>query len=149
RGIGRPSTYASIMKTLADRGYVEKINKALHPTETGEVVNDFIEKYFGEYISDTFTAEMENELDEIADGKRGYEQTLKAFYGPFIKEVKAKDKAVGKITDLGDAPADMKCPTCGGAMIIKLSRGGKFLSCKRFPDCTGARMIDGKELAPP
>lgn len=149
RGIGRPSTYASIMKTLEVRGYVEKINKALHPTDTGEVVDDFVEKHFGSYISDTFTAEMEDELDDIAGGTRGYEQTLSEFYGPFAKEIKAKDLSVGKITDLGDAPLDITCPICNGAMIVKLARSGKFLSCKKFPKCTGARTESGKELEPP
>ncbi len=148
RGIGRPSTYASIMKTLEDRGYVDKINKALVPTDTGDVVSTFLEENFAEYISDSFTAEMEDELDEIAKGDRTYEKTLKDFYAPFIKEVKSKDK-LEKLTNLGDAPKDMKCPVCGGVMIIKLGKGGKFYSCEKFPDCTGARTLEGKELAGP
>jgi DNA topoisomerase-1 len=148
RGIGRPSTYASIMKTIEDRGYVEKINKALFPTDTGEVVSDFLEKNFPNYIGDTFTAEMEDELDDIANGKREYEKTLKDFYGPFTKDVKAKAK-IDKVTNLGEASADIKCPKCNGPMIIKLSRNGKFLSCKNYPDCTGARKITGEELEGP
>jgi DNA topoisomerase I len=148
RGIGRPSTYASIIKTLEDRGYVEKQNKALHPTDTGEVVSTFLEKNFADYISDSFTAEMENELDEIANGDRTYEKTLSDFYKPFQKDVKSKDK-IEKITNLGRAPANMKCPVCGGEMIIKLGKGGKFYSCERFPDCNGARTMEGKELEGP
>ncbi len=148
RGIGRPSTYATIMKTLEDRGYVTKENRTLHPTDTGEVVSDFLENNFTSYISDSFTAEMENELDEIADGKREYAKTLKDFYGPFTKEVKAKDK-IEKVTNLGNAGPEWKCPVCGGPMIIKLGRGGKFMSCARFPDCTGARTIEGRELEGP
>jgi len=148
RGIGRPSTYASIMKTLEDRGYVDKINKALHPTDTGEVVSSFLEDHFATYISDSFTAEMENELDDIANGERTYLKTLSSFYAPFIKDVKSKEK-IEKITNLGAAPAEMKCPVCGGDMIIKLGKGGKFLSCEKFPDCAGARTIDGKELEGP
>jgi DNA topoisomerase-1 len=148
RGIGRPSTYASIMKTIEDRGYVEKINKALFPTDTGEVVSDFLEKNFPNYISDTFTAEMEDELDDIATGKREYVKTLKDFYIPFQKEVKAKDK-IEKVTNLGEADPSIKCPKCSGPMIIKLSKNGKFLSCKNYPECTGARKITGEELEGP
>ncbi len=148
RGIGRPSTYASIMKTLEERKYVEKINKALFPTDTGEVVSDFLEKYFAEYISDTFTAEMEDELDDIANGKREYVKTLKDFYGPFSKDIKSKAK-IEKVTNLGEADPSMVCPKCNGPMIIKLSKNGKFLSCKNYPDCTGARKITGEELEGP
>jgi DNA topoisomerase-1 len=103
RGIGRPSTYASIISTLETRGYVEKQGRTLIPTYTGDVVSSFIEEHFGDYISDTFTAEMEDELDEIAEGKREYEKTLKDFYGPFAKAVKSKNK-IEKITNMGDAP---------------------------------------------
>lgn len=148
RGIGRPSTYASIIKTLEDRSYVEKINKALHPTDTGEVVSSFLEEHFPTYISDSFTADMEDKLDDIATGERTYKKTLTDFYGPFIKDVKSKDK-IEKVTNLGKAPAEFKCPVCQADMIIKLGRSGKFLSCERFPDCQGARTIEGKELEGP
>lgn len=145
RGIGRPSTYASIIKTLEDREYVIKENRNLRPTDTGEVVSTFLEEYFGPYISDTFTAEMEDKLDLIADGSMQYEKTLSDFYKPFSKEVKEKDK-LAKATNLGDANPDIKCPKCGAAMIIKLGRSGKFLSCSRYPDCDGALLIDGSEM---
>ena len=148
RGIGRPSTYASIIKTLGDRGYVERINRTLFPTDTGDVVSTFLEQNFGNYISDTFTAEMEDELDDISNGKRDYAKTLKDFYGPFAKDVKSKEK-IEKLTTLGDAPKDVKCPKCGSAMIIKLGKNGKFLSCKRYPECDGARTIDGKIMEGP
>ncbi|OGI61035.1 DNA topoisomerase I [Candidatus Nomurabacteria bacterium RIFCSPHIGHO2_01_FULL_38_19] len=148
RGIGRPSTYASIMRTIDERGYVRKESKTLFPTDVGEVVSDFLEKYFASYISDTFTAEMENELDEISRGEREYEKTLKDFYGPFLKDVKSKEK-LEKATNLGDAPKNIKCPKCGSPMIIKLSRGGKFYSCSKYPDCDGALMLDGTELKGP
>ncbi len=149
REIGRPSTYASIIKTILDRGYVIKEGKALKPTDTGEVVSEFLEKNFGKYISDSFTAEMENELDEIAEGKRKYETMLKDFYGPFSKEVKIKEKTAEKITNLGEADEKHKCPICEGPMVIKLSRNGKFLSCKKFPECSGARKIDGSIMEGP
>ena len=149
RGIGRPSTYASTIKTIQDRGYVEKEARSLKPTDTGMVVSGFLEENFANYISDTFTAEMEDELDDIATGKRGYEKTLKDFYGPFLKQVKMKGKEVGKITDMGPVPEEFKCPVCGDAMVFKLSRSGKFMSCAKFPECTGARTQEGKEIEPP
>ena len=148
RGIGRPSTYASIMSTIEARGYVRKEGRTLFPTDTGEVVSDFVENNFPQYISDTFTAEMEDELDEIAEGKRDYLKTMKDFYGPFHKEIKEKDK-MDKVTNLGVADPSMKCPKCGGDMIIKLSKNGKFLSCAKYPDCDGARTIEGKEMEGP
>lgn len=148
RGIGRPSTYASIIKTIQDRGYVSKEGKALSSTDVGELVSDFLSEHFGKYISDNFTAKMEDELDEIAAGKDTYIHTLKDFYGPFSKDVKDK-KSIKKITDLGAAPADIKCPLCDSPMVIKLGRGGKFYSCSRFPDCTGALTLAGKVLEGP
>ena len=148
RGIGRPSTYASIIKTLEDRGYVDKQGRTLIPTATGDVVSSFIEENFGEYISDTFTAEMENELDQIAEGKREYEKTLKDFYSPFRKAVKGKEK-IAKITSMGEAPEEFPCPLCGVPMEYKLSKNGRFMSCKKFPNCLGARREDGSEIAPP
>lgn len=148
RGIGRPSTYASIINTIIARGYVEKENKSLRPTDTGEVVDDFLEANFGDYISDTYTAELEDKLDQIALGKHTYLKTLKDFYGPFNSQIKSK-KDIPKISDLGKAPDNIKCPECGGKMIIKLSKGGKFYSCAKFPDCAGAMTIEGKVLEAP
>lgn len=145
RGIGRPSTYASIMKTIIDRGYVLKEGRTLFPTDTGDVVSSFLEEHFGEYISDTFTSEMEDELDEIAEGKRTYKKTLSEFYTPFHKAVEAKED-IEKINNLGKGPDGFPCPLCNSDMVIKLGKNGKFLSCNRFPDCTGARLIDGSEL---
>ncbi len=149
REIGRPSTYASIIKTIVDRGYVEKEGKTLKPTDTGDVVSTFLENNFAKYISDSFTAEMENKLDEIAEGKRKYEKMLGDFYKPFLKEVKAKEKTAEKITNLGEADKKHKCPVCNGPMVIKLSRTGKFLSCAKFPECSGARKIDGSIMEGP
>ena len=148
RGIGRPSTYASIMSTLEERGYVTKQGRTLYPTDTGDVVSSFLEANFGEYISDTFTAEMEDKLDDIANGDRQYAKVLSEFYTPFLKEVKIKDK-LAKATDLGPAPEDILCPKCKSAMIYKLSRNGKFFSCSKYPDCDGARKLDGSEVQGP
>lgn len=149
RGIGRPSTYASIIKTLHDRMYVEKEGKALKPTDTGEVVSTFLEKNFMDYINDDFTAHMEDDLDEIAEGKKEYVKVLKDFYGPFSKDVKAKSKSTEKITDLGPVDEKFKCPVCGGPMVWKLSKNGKFMSCAKFPDCTGARTNEGNVMEGP
>jgi DNA topoisomerase-1 len=148
RGIGRPSTYASILSTIEARGYVDKVNKSLHPTDTGEVVISFLEEHFPSYISDTFTADMEDKLDTIAEGKATYLKILKDFYGPFIKEVKLKDK-LDKATNMGDAPDDILCPLCQSKMVVKLSKNGKFYSCSRYPDCMGARKLDGTVMEGP
>jgi DNA topoisomerase-1 len=146
RGIGRPSTYASICKTIEDRGYVGKEGRSLKPTDTGEVVSSFLEEYFPTYISDTFTAEMEDHLDEIANGTRTYLKTLTEFYGPFHKEVLSKEK-VAKATNLGAADPKFICPKCGTTpMGIKLGRNGKFISCSKYPECDGALTLDGHEF---
>lgn len=145
RGIGRPSTYASIIRTIEERGYVTKENKTLMPTDTGDVVSSFLEKYFADYISDTFTAEMEDKLDGIAEGKHEYLETLEKFYKPFLKDVKSKEK-IDKLTTLGDADPKFKCPKCGSKMDIKLGKNGKFLSCSTYPECDGALTLEGVEI---
>ncbi len=148
RGIGRPSTYASTIKTIVDRGYVDKIARSLHPTETGEVVSDFLTTHFHDYISDTFTAKMEDDLDEIANGKLEYLKLMQNFYGPFHRAVLSKKK-LPKISNLGDGPVEFKCPTCDSPMVWKLGKSGKFLSCNRFPDCVGARSATGEAMQGP
>ncbi len=143
RGIGRPSTYASTIKTLVDREYVIKEGRTLIPTVTGETVSSFLEENFAKYISDSFTAEMEDELDQIANGDRDYSKTLSDFYGPFSKDVAGKAD-IAKLTTLGDAPKEFPCPDCGAHMVMKLSRMGVFMSCSRFPDCKGSRTEKGE-----
>jgi len=145
RGIGRPSTYAPTIRTIQTRGYVEKLGRSLKPTDVGEVVSTFLEEHFVDYISDSFTSNMENKLDDIAQGKRDYEKTLRDFYTPFTKAIKSKEK-MEKITTLEDAPKKYKCPECKAHMVIKLGRNGKFMSCSTFPDCSGIRNIDGEKL---
>mgnify|MGYP000113432709 CR=1 FL=1 len=145
RGIGRPSTYASIMQTIQVRGYVDKEGRTLKPTATGMVVSGWLEEHFAQYISDSFTAEMEDELDEIARGERKYLPTLKDFYGPFQTAVASKED-LPKATSLGKAPEEFPCPKCASPMEYKLGRGGIFLSCTRYPDCDGARQENGSEL---
>lgn len=148
RDIGRPSTYASIIKTLEDRDYVKKEGRTLFPTDTGDVVSSFLENNFSKYISDDFTADMEDKLDDISNGKRDYEKTLRDFYGPFLADVKDKEK-LDKATNIENAPADVNCPKCKGEMVVKLSRNGKFYSCKKYPDCVGALTMDKKVLEGP
>ena len=145
RGIGRPSTYASIMSTIVERGYVTKEGRTLIPTDTGDLVSSFLEEHFCDYIDDNFTSEMEDKLDEIAEGKRTYISTLKEFYVPFKKAVDAKED-IPKITNLGPGPKEFPCPVCGGEMVVKLGKTGKFLSCARYPECDGSRLIDGSEI---
>jgi DNA topoisomerase I len=145
RGIGRPSTYASILRTIEERGYVEKLGRSLKPTDTGEVVSEFLEKNFMDYISDTFTAEMEDKLDDIANGDREYKKVLTEFYGPFHTDVESKE-SIEKLTNIAVADAKFKCPKCESGMVVKLGRGGKFLSCDRYPDCDGALTIDGTDI---
>ena len=145
RGIGRPSTYASTMKTIIDRGYVLKEGRTLMPTDTGDVVSTFLETHFADYIGDDFTSDMEDQLDDIANGDRSYKKTLGDFYTPFHKAVESKE-SIEKLTNLGAGPKEFPCPTCGSGMVRKLGRNGTFLSCDRFPDCDGARLIDGSEL---
>ena len=142
KGIGRPSTYASIIKTLETRQYIEKINKSLKPTDTGEVVISFLEEHFGKYVDYDFTAEMENELDDIAAGTAKYIPTIKKFYDPLTKII-AEKIDIEKVTNLGDADPSLKCPKCGASMIIKLARTGKFLSCSKYPECDGALTMEG------
>ena len=145
RGIGRPSTYASIISTIINRGYVDREGRTLFPTDTGDVVSSFLEEHFAEYIGDNFTAQMENELDEIASGEAEYVSVLASFYTPFHRHVESKED-IPKLTNLGEANPKFICPVCRKSMVIKLGRNGKFLSCSTYPDCEGALTIDGLEL---
>lgn len=148
RGIGRPSTYASTIKTLVDRKYVEKEQRTLVPTDLGDVVSSFVEKNFETYVSDSFTSEMEQRLDDIASGNKEYTDTLAEFYFPF-KDAIEQRKDIPKITSLGPAPKEFPCPVCDAAMEFKLSKTGSFMSCTKFPECQGARTKEGKEIKPP
>lgn len=147
RGIGRPSTYAATIKTLVDRTYVDKEGRTLIPTDLGMVISGFLEKHFENYISDSFTAAMEDDLDLMSMGKKDYVKTLSDFYKPFMDAVASKED-IEKITTLGPVD-DYLCPECDSPMDWKLGRGGKFMSCSRFPDCSGARTDEGKVLEGP
>jgi len=144
-GIGRPSTYASIIGTIQARGYVKKEAKALFPTEVGNMVCHFLKKNFSRMMDYKYTANVEDQLDMIAQGKVEYEPFIDTEYKPLVKEIEEADKNVKKedVVILGDS--DEKCPVCKGEMVVRLGKYGKFLSCKKFPECKGMKDIDGGE----
>jgi DNA topoisomerase-1 len=134
RGIGRPSTYAPTISTILDRGYVEKAEGKLVPKEIGEIVTDLLVEHFPEIVDYEFTAKMEEELDQIGEGKIKWQEVMKEFYEPFSKNLAAKTKEVSK-KEITEEKTDKKCPKCGKEMIIKLGRYGKFYACSGFPEC--------------
>lgn len=136
-GIGRPSTYASIISTIVQRKYVINENKYLRPTDVGQVVNSLLEKYFNEIVDYGFTADMEGDLDKIAEGKQDWRKMLDKFYSPFNKKIVSNDKKISRdeFTVLGES--EKVCPECGKKMQIKLGRYGRFYSCIDYPKCKG------------
>ena len=139
-GIGRPSTYAPTISTVISRGYVDMENKVLSPTDTAEVVDGLLVEHFPQIVDLTFTANMENQLDEIAEGKGKSIPFLHSWYTPFNVLIEEKDKAIKK-EDVVNTPTDEKCELCGEMMVIKLGRMGKFLSCSAYPDCKNAKPL--------
>jgi DNA topoisomerase-1 len=124
-GVGRPSTYAPTLSTIQDRGYVEKIDKKYQPTEIGILVNDLLVANFPEIVDIKFTSRIEEEFDEVAEGKMKWTDVCREFYVPFKKDLKEKEVTVEKQVEVSDVP----CPHCGKPMIIKFGRMGKFLAC--------------------
>ncbi len=137
--IGRPSTYSAIISTILDRKYVVKEGKFFVPTDIGAAVTHLLEDHFPEVVDVKFTAKMENDLDEIANGVKKWKDFLSEFYTPFEKSLKSKEKNIERkdYKEIGKAPEDVKCPNCGGGMVIKLGRYGRFYSCSKWPDCKG------------
>ncbi len=133
RGIGRPSTYAPILSTIQERGYVYKDNGKLCPDEIGIIVNDLLVKHFPEVVDLDFTARMEEELDEVARGERQWVSVLRDFYTPFEKTLSQASKTIERI-NIAKA-TDEICPDCGRSMVMKTGRYGKFLSCNGYPKC--------------
>ncbi len=134
-GIGRPSTYAPTISTIQDRNYVEKPNKAFLPTPLGIAVNDFLMEFFADVLDYQFTAKMEDNLDEIAEGKLKRVPVLAEFYNPFIKKLEGVDRVAGRVAVQTEATGE-SCPKCKeGSVVIRVGRFGRFLSCSRFPDC--------------
>ena len=140
RGIGRPSTYAPIIETIQQRGYVEKDEKRFKPTELGDRVVTILKDYFPSIIDVEFTAQMETELDQIADGQVGGSQVLSRFYNPFASTLKEAEEKIGGF-ELEDEVSEEVCEKCGRQMVIKYGRFGKFLACPGFPDCKNTRPI--------
>jgi DNA topoisomerase-1 len=135
KGIGRPSTYASIISLIQDRGYVEKKEGAFWSTAVGDAVIDFLAKNFDDIIEIPFTAEMEEDLDRIARGEKKWVPVLKTFYAPFEKKVKDVAKNSERVK-IQVEKTGKKCPKCNiGEQVVRSGRFGKFLSCSRFPEC--------------
>ncbi len=140
KGIGRPSTYAPIISTIQDRKYVEKIEKKFHPTDLGIEVVDFLVKYFPVIFDISFTAKMEDDLDEIANGSHVWVSIISDFYAPFKHKLDKVFKEADRVMmDLGTT--DEKCQKCGSPMVIRLSKYGKFLACSTYPECKFTKNI--------
>jgi DNA topoisomerase-1 len=145
-GIGRPSTYAPILSTIQDRNYIEKDeNRRFKPTEIGIVVNDLLVSHFPEVVDIKFTAKMEEELDEIAEGGKKWVPVIKEFYEPFEKNLKRKEKEIKK-ADIAHEATDKTCPKCGAPILIRLGRFGKFYACSKFPECKYTESLKENQL---
>jgi DNA topoisomerase-1 len=137
-GIGRPSTYAPIITTIQQRGYVETVDKRLYPTELGKIVNDLLVEYFPGIINVEFTAQMEDNLDQIADGDLEWVPALRQFYQPFSQAVAYADKHMPEV-EVGLQPTGEMCDLCGHPMVFKMGRFGKFEACSNFPICRNTK----------
>ena len=138
--IGRPSTYAPIIETIQARGYVQRIDKHFQPTELGFVVVDMLEEYFKDIVDVKFTADLENELDGIAEGQVKKNDLLGGFYGPFEETLEKADEAIGHV-ELPVEVSDVQCDLCGRMMVVKQGRFGKFLACPGFPECRNTKPL--------
>lgn len=141
-GIGRPSTYAPIIYTITDKGYVEREGKKLVPTALGTTINDLLEDQFKDIVNVKFSAEMENSLDEIEEGKKEWTEVLNEFYARFSKDLAAaQENMEGKKIKVPDEVTDEICEECGKPMVIKTGKFGKFLACSGFPECKNTKRI--------
>src|SRR5256714_1748414 len=140
KGIGRPSTYAAIMTTILDREYVEKHEGRFHPTALGTTVNDLLVASFDDLFNESYTARMEEELDEIEEGKLGWTAALHEFYGKFARDLKTAEQQM-KAAKQQAIPTDEVCENCGAGMVIKFGRFGQFLACSNYPECRTTREI--------
>jgi DNA topoisomerase I len=140
-GIGRPSTYAPTLSTIQERNYVLKNDdKKLQPTEVGTLVNDLLVEHFPKIVDYGFTAQMEEDLDEIAEGNKEWQPIIKNFYTPFIDNLKIKEKELDKKA-LTEEKTDEKCDKCKSPMVIKMGRFGKFMACSNYPECKNTHPI--------
>ena len=140
KGIGRPSTYAAIMTTILDREYVEKVEGRFHPTALGMTVNDLLVASFDDLFNESYTARMEEELDEIEEGKLKWTEALHEFYGKFAKDLKTAEAEM-KAAKQQAIPTDEICEKCGAGMVIKFGRFGQFLACSNYPECRTTREV--------
>lgn len=140
KGIGRPSTYSPTITTILERRYIEKEQKQLCPTELGKIVNKLLTENFGDVVNIEFTAKIENEFDEIAEGKEEWKKMIEAFYGPFEIEVEKVEKELEHV-ELVEEVSDVPCDKCGRMMVIKYGKYGKFLACPGYPECKNAKPI--------
>lgn len=138
KGIGRPSTYSPTITTILERRYIEKEQKQLVPTELGKVVNKLLTENFSDVINVEFTAKIEEEFDDVAEGKESWKQVIREFYGPFEKEVEKVEKELEHV-ELTEEVSDVPCEKCGRMMVIKYGRYGKFLACPGYPECKNAK----------
>ncbi len=141
-GIGRPSTYASIISTLQDREYVELEKKRFYPTDVGRVVNKFLTNYFTRYVDYGFTADLEDELDAVARGEEEWVPLLDKFWTPFKKQIDHTEENV-KRSDVTHEAMDEECPQCGKPLSIRLGRHGRFIGCTNYPECDYTRDLNG------
>ena len=140
KGIGRPSTYAPTITTILERRYVEKEKKILYPTELGIIVDKLLKDNFKDIVNVEFTAQMEEKLDDVAEGKVKWKAILEDFYPPFEKNLKEVEEKIGKV-EIKDEETDIPCEKCGRMMVIKMGRFGKFLACPGFPECRNVKSI--------
>ncbi|HTY12815.1 MAG TPA: type I DNA topoisomerase [Candidatus Omnitrophota bacterium] len=139
KGIGRPSTYAPIIGTIEDRGYVIRENRVFIPTELGIITNDLLVKHFPDVMDFAFTAHMEDELDDILEGKIGYVEVLSEFYKPFANDLALAETQMEKVKK--EIKTDEKCPLCGSQLVIRSGRFGDFMACSGFPKCKFTKPI--------
>lgn len=140
KGIGRPSTYSPTITTILERRYIQKEQKQLCPTELGKIVNKLLTENFADVVNVEFTAKIENEFDEIAEGKEEWKKMIREFYGPFEKQVEKVEKELEHV-ELVDEVSDVKCEKCGRMMVYKYGRYGKFLACPGYPECKNTKPI--------
>ncbi len=139
KGIGRPSTYASIMSTILNKEYViEDKGKRLRPTELGFLVTELLVDAFPDILNVEFTAGMEDELDKIEEGDEGWVAALRRFYDPFARDLEHAEERMRDVKRTGQ-PTDIECPVCGAQMVIKWGRGGEFLACPKYPECKSTK----------
>ncbi len=140
KGIGRPSTYSPTITTILERRYIEKEKKQLYPTELGKIVNKLLTENFSDVINVEFTAKIEDEFDEIAEGHEKWKKMIREFYGPFEEEVEKVEKELEHV-EIVDEVSDVKCEKCGRMMVYKYGKYGKFLACPGYPECKNAKPI--------